>query len=108
MERCLKEISVLWISFALGYVATIFIFTGYYWCASRIGLDREIDTRSFGDALYLSVGTITLYTDAVPKSLVTKLIVSVEIIMGLGWITFVFGTVASALQKSSIEEKQKI
>jgi len=103
--RCLKEISVLLIPFALGYLTTIFIFAGYYWWVSSLGWDSGIDAQSFGNALYLSVGTITLYTDVEPKEPITKVIVSIEIIMGLGWITFVFGIVAGALQKCFIEQK---
>ena len=105
--RCLKEISVLLIPFALGYLATIFIFAGYYWWASSLDWDKGIDAQSFGNALYLSVGTITLYTDAAPKAPFTKVIVGIEIIMGLGWLTFVFGTVAGALQKCFLEQKEK-
>jgi hypothetical protein len=105
--RCLKEISVLLIPFALGYLATVLIFAGYYWWASSLDFDKGIDAHTFGNALYLSLGTITLYTDATPKAPVTKVIVAIEIIVGLGWLTFVFGTVASALQKCFMEQKEK-
>lgn len=95
------------VAFAVGYVAIALLCAGLYavdWRAhgghTLTNLPAE-QPPPFGDILYFSLVTIgTLgYGDIAPASGYSKLIVAVELLLGLGWTMVVFTAVIAYLQE---------
>jgi hypothetical protein len=100
----LKAMGIPVFSFTFGYCVIAFLFASYFWAAWKIDPDDSFKglptSPVFGDFLYFSIVTIcTLgYGDISPQSGMTKAMAAVEVILGIGWVTVVFGAVVAYLQ----------
>lgn len=98
--------------FLVGYIVIIVIFGSWYWaidagtCAGRLDCKRPFsgaglgDAPSFADFLYFSLVTAATvgFGDVVPESQVARVACSLEVIVGLAWITVVFAAVVAWAQ----------
>ena len=95
------------IAFAIGYLLIGIFFAVLYACDWRFNngntlkLPENQITVSFLDFLYFSFITIATlgYGDLLPVSAVSRILVIVELIIGIGWITVVFAAITAYLQK---------
>jgi hypothetical protein len=89
--------------FALGYFAILFLFACLFGVAWRVdpqsfrGLPPD---ASFGSFLYFSLETITTlgYATIAPVSVTVRILVSIELMLGIGWITVFFAVLIAYLQ----------
>jgi hypothetical protein len=89
--------------FALGYFAILFLFACLYGVAWRIdpqsfhGIPAN---ASFGYFLYFSLETITTlgYATVAPASPTVRILLSIELMLGVGWITVFFAVLIAYLQ----------
>ena len=89
--------------FGLGYFAILFLFACLYGVAWRVdpqsfrGLPPN---ASFGYFLYFSLETITTlgYATIAPASPAVRILLSIELMLGVGWITVFFAVVIAYLQ----------
>ncbi len=99
------------IAFAVGYLFIGILFALFYACDWRFNngntlkLPDNQSTATFFDFVYFSFITIATvgYGDALPISTVSRTLVIIEVIIGIGWITIVFAAVTAYLQKPFAE-----
>lgn len=108
----LKIVQQMWevmLAFMLGYGVLVFIFACFFAAAWQHHPNTafhgfEAAPPSFGDFVYFSVTTIATlgYGDVVPAEPLTKALCSIQVIVGLGWVTMVLSAAAS-LARSRVD-----
>jgi len=89
--------------FGLGYFAILFLFACLYgvaWRADPQSFHGLPPDASFGYFLYFSLETITTlgYATIAPASPTVRILLSIELMLGVGWITVFFAVLIAYLQ----------
>ena len=89
--------------FAIGYFAIVFLFACLYgvaWRADPQSFRGLPPNASFGYFLYFSLETISTlgYATVAPASAAVRILFSVELVLGIGWITVFFAVLLAYLQ----------
>ena len=89
--------------FGLGYFAILFLFACLYgvaWRADPQSFHGLPSDASFGYFLYFSLETITTlgYATIAPASPTVRILLSIELMLGVGWITVFFAVLIAYLQ----------
>jgi hypothetical protein len=109
----LKAMVVPLIGFAFGYIILAFVFANFYWASWRANpccsFNNLSDNPSFVGFFYFSIVTITTlgYGDITPASSMTRILASIEVILGIGWITIMFAVILVHLQPRFVEIVKK-
>ena len=95
-----KALGSYLLGFAAGYVVIAIVFSGWYmatWIYDRDPFANIRTEPSFLDFLYFSVVTITTlgYGDIHPLSTRARILACLEVVLGVGWLTIVFGVIAA-------------
>lgn len=99
----LREMAAYLVFFAIGYFALALIFAGWFWSIWKIfpdSFNNVSSNASFLEFFYFSIVTIVTlgYGDITPKSELARVLVIIETVLGVGWITVIFAAVMSHLQ----------
>jgi hypothetical protein len=97
----LREMAIPLGAFSVGYFCLTLIFAGFYgtlWHADRAAFEGFPRNAQFWDFVYFSLMTAsTANTDVLARSQLAQILVSVEVIVGLGWMLVVFGALSAHL-----------
>jgi len=114
----LRKVGVVVAGFGLGYFFIAFVFACFFgaaWVRDPTGAFKGLLSPakpSFWDFFYFSTVTITTtgYGEITPASLLTRLLVCIEVVLGVGWMTVVFAAASSlfaqSLQAGKVGQKQ--
>jgi hypothetical protein len=102
----LKAMTIPVIGFTMGYFLISFVFAGFYmalWSIDQQGsfiFHNPEESPAFSTFFYFSIVTIATlgYGDITPKSGLARSLTSLEVAVGVGWITIVFAAVMAHLQ----------
>jgi hypothetical protein len=105
-DKLMPYLREMWVplgGFALGYFAIVFLFACSYGVAWRTDprmFSGMPANASFGYFFYFSLATISTlgYTTIVPASAAVKTLVSIEVVLGIGWITVFLAALIAYLQ----------
>lgn len=102
------------LSFAIGYVVTIFLFTGIYFalyrcCGNEVMFQEVPAENQLWAFFYFSVTTITTIglSNIKPFSLPSQVVVAVELLLGVFWIVIYFAVAMSSLQALAGRKMEK-
>jgi hypothetical protein len=107
LEVLKRYLAVMWVplgGFLLGYLTIVYVFAGLHGTVWRLEPQNSFknlpEVPSFMDFIYYSVVTAATlgYGDITPLSTLARVLASTEVILGLGWLTVVFGAVIAHLQ----------
>jgi hypothetical protein len=97
----LREMATPMAAFGVGFFCLTVTFAGFYgalWHADRTAFDGFRASPEFWDFVYFSLMTAsTANTDVSARSQSAQAVVSIEVVLGLGWMIVVFGALSAHL-----------
>jgi hypothetical protein len=100
-------------TFIIGYLIIIYVFAGLFAMEWRthpgsLGPAFKQDSESFGHFLYYSLSTASTlgYTEGGPVSRWAKVLISMEVLTGIFWITVVFGHLSDSVKRGRRHRKR--